>query len=151
MLVDSASGPSPPSNNSTRSTAPGPRCPNKKKDTRELVLSCGWLLMVADCAYFKLFNYFFFFLKLVKLCNIYISTNAHHPHSLPSPLMTNPDLVRLLKSDEIQKAIRAPIKEKKKRILKRNPLKNAKVTGSSLRWNLVGIVYGGWMKELMNR
>ena len=48
--------------------------------------------------------------------------------SLPSPLMSNPDLARLLKSDEIQKALRDPIKEKKKRVLKRNPLKNPKVS-----------------------
>jgi len=43
---------------------------------------------------------------------------------LPPSKMTIADLSRLLKSDEIQKAIRAPKKEVKHRVLKRNPLKN---------------------------
>jgi large subunit ribosomal protein L4e len=41
--------------------------------------------------------------------------------------MTNTDLNRLLKSDEIQAVLRAPIKENKKRVLKKNPLKNLRV------------------------
>jgi large subunit ribosomal protein L4e len=44
--------------------------------------------------------------------------------NLPMTKMTNTDLSRLLKSDEIQKALRAPKKVSKKRVLKRNPLKN---------------------------
>merc|ERR1712170_73554 len=43
------------------------------------------------------------------------------------PKMTNTDLSRLLRSDEIQNAIRAPKKEKSRRILKKNPLKNYRV------------------------
>jgi len=45
-------------------------------------------------------------------------------YNLPPSKMTIGDLSRLLKSDEIQKAIRAPIKEVKRTVLKRNPLKN---------------------------
>jgi large subunit ribosomal protein L4e len=47
--------------------------------------------------------------------------------NLPMPKMTTTDLSRLLKSDEIQKALRAPKKENHKRVLKRNPLKNLAV------------------------
>merc|ERR1711862_486293 len=43
--------------------------------------------------------------------------------NLPMPKMTNTDLARLLKS-EIQNAVRAPIKDKKRPVLKKNPLKN---------------------------
>jgi len=48
-------------------------------------------------------------------------------YNLPPSKMTIGDLSRLLKSDEIQKAIRAPIKERKRTVLKRNPLKNSAV------------------------
>lgn len=48
-------------------------------------------------------------------------------YNLPPSKMTIADLSRLLKSDEIQKAIRAPKKEVKHRVLKRNPLKNRDV------------------------
>jgi large subunit ribosomal protein L4e len=47
--------------------------------------------------------------------------------NLPMTKMTTTDLSRLLKSDEIQKALRAPKKETQKRVLKRNPLKNVSV------------------------
>jgi len=47
-------------------------------------------------------------------------------YNLPMPKMANTDLARLLKSDEIQKVIRAPIKTKPKRQAKLNPLKNLK-------------------------
>jgi len=50
-------------------------------------------------------------------------------YNLPATKMSNTDLNRLLKSDEIQAALRAPIKEKKRRILKKNPLKNLRVMG----------------------
>merc|ERR1712193_548234 len=46
--------------------------------------------------------------------------------NLPVPKMTNTDLARLLKSDEIQNAVRAPIKERKRVVLKKNPLKNVR-------------------------
>jgi len=45
-------------------------------------------------------------------------------YNLPAPKMTTCDLARLLRSDEIQKAIRPAKKEVKRNILKRNPLKN---------------------------
>merc|ERR1711862_1002050 len=44
--------------------------------------------------------------------------------NLPMPKMTNTDLARLLKSDEIQNAVRAPKKERSRKVLKKNPLKN---------------------------
>lgn len=45
-------------------------------------------------------------------------------YNLPSTKMTNTDLARLLKSDEIQAALRAPKRNPKMRTLKKNPLKN---------------------------
>jgi len=45
-------------------------------------------------------------------------------YNLPMPKMTNSDLSRLLKSEEIQGALRAPKKDTKRRVLKKNPLKN---------------------------
>jgi len=45
-------------------------------------------------------------------------------YNLPLPKMTNTDLSRLLKSDEIQKVIRAPIKKVVRRQTKLNPLRN---------------------------
>jgi len=48
-------------------------------------------------------------------------------YNLPMPKMTTTDISRLLKSDEIQKALRAPNKLVKKRVIKRNPLKNLAV------------------------
>lgn len=45
-------------------------------------------------------------------------------YNLPMPKMTSTDLDRLLKSDEIQSAIRAPIKTQARRTQKKNPLKN---------------------------
>jgi len=47
--------------------------------------------------------------------------------NLPTSKMTNVDLMRLLKSDEIQGAIRQPIKTVVRRGLKKNPLKNYRV------------------------
>jgi len=48
-------------------------------------------------------------------------------YNLPAPKMTTCDLARLLRSDEIQKAIRPPQKDVKRNVLKRNPLKNIAV------------------------
>lgn len=45
-------------------------------------------------------------------------------YNLPLPKMANTDLQRLLKSDEIQKVIRAPVKKIEKRQTKLNPLRN---------------------------
>merc|ERR1712154_683014 len=48
-------------------------------------------------------------------------------YNLPSLKMTQTDLTKLLKSEEIQAALRAPKKEVTRRILKKNPLKNKRV------------------------
>ncbi|XP_064607722.1 large ribosomal subunit protein uL4-like [Liolophura sinensis] len=48
-------------------------------------------------------------------------------YNLPMPKMTNTDLSRLLKSEEIQNVLRAPRRENKRRVLKKNPLKNMRV------------------------
>jgi len=45
-------------------------------------------------------------------------------YNLPMPTMSNTDLGRLLKSEEIQKVIRAPVKKVVRRQAKLNPLKN---------------------------
>uniref|UniRef100_A0A3B3BI60 Ribosomal protein L4 n=1 Tax=Oryzias melastigma TaxID=30732 RepID=A0A3B3BI60_ORYME len=48
-------------------------------------------------------------------------------YNLPMHKMTNTDLSRILKSEEIQKALRAPNKKINRRVLKKNPLKNLKI------------------------
>ncbi|XP_076465725.1 large ribosomal subunit protein uL4-like [Babylonia areolata] len=48
-------------------------------------------------------------------------------YNLPSLKMTQTDLTKLLKSEEIKAALRAPKKEVTRRILKKNPLKNKRV------------------------
>uniref|UniRef100_A0A8C5MDV2 Large ribosomal subunit protein uL4 C-terminal domain-containing protein n=1 Tax=Leptobrachium leishanense TaxID=445787 RepID=A0A8C5MDV2_9ANUR len=48
-------------------------------------------------------------------------------YNLPMHKMTNTDLSRILKSQEIQKALRAPNKKVKRRELKKNPLKNLRI------------------------
>ncbi|XP_064646806.1 large ribosomal subunit protein uL4-like isoform X1 [Lineus longissimus] len=48
-------------------------------------------------------------------------------YNLPMPKMTNTDLSRLLRAEEIQQVLRAPRIEKKRRILKKNPLKNRRI------------------------
>lgn len=66
-----------------------------------------------------------------KLDSIYgtwrVASKAKSHFNLPMPKMTNSDLSRLLKSDEIQQAIRPPRRLKVRRVLKKNPLKNARV------------------------
>ena len=42
------------------------------------------------------------------------------------PKMTNSDLGRLLKADEIQRVLRKPRRIRKRRVLKRNPLKSVR-------------------------
>merc|ERR1712168_1194905 len=51
------------------------------------------------------------------------STEKSH-YNLPMAKMTNTDLARLLKSEEIQQVLRAPKRERQRRVLKKNPLKN---------------------------
>ncbi|XP_047670075.1 60S ribosomal protein L4-like [Tachysurus fulvidraco] len=48
-------------------------------------------------------------------------------YSLPMHKMTNTDLKRLLQSEEIQRALRAPNKKIQRRVLKKNPLKNPRI------------------------
>lgn len=48
-------------------------------------------------------------------------------YNLPMHKMTNTDLTRILKSDEIHKALRAPNTKTRRRVLKKNPLKNLRV------------------------
>jgi large subunit ribosomal protein L4e len=48
-------------------------------------------------------------------------------YNLPMPKMSNSDLSRLLKSDEVQRALRPPQRQNKRRVLKKNPLKNIRV------------------------
>jgi len=48
-------------------------------------------------------------------------------YNLPMNIMSNSDLSRLLKSEEIQKAVRPPKKERKIASIKKNPLKNYRV------------------------
>jgi len=48
-------------------------------------------------------------------------------YNLPKSVMTTTDLTRLLKSEEIQRAIRAPMKTIKRYHQKKNPLKNTRV------------------------
>jgi large subunit ribosomal protein L4e len=45
-------------------------------------------------------------------------------YTLPRPIMSNPDLARIINSDEIQSVVRPVKQEIKRRLLKKNPLKN---------------------------
>jgi large subunit ribosomal protein L4e len=53
-------------------------------------------------------------------------STAKRDFNLPQPKMTNSDLGRLLKSDEIQRALRAPKRSSQRRVTKKNPLRNVK-------------------------
>ena len=46
--------------------------------------------------------------------------------SLPQPKMSNSDLGRLMRADEVQRVLRPKVKTAKRRVLKRNPLKNSR-------------------------
>ncbi|KAM6185572.1 large ribosomal subunit protein uL4-like [Rhynchocyon petersi] len=48
-------------------------------------------------------------------------------YNLPMHKMLNTDLSRILKSPEIQRALRAPLKKIHRRVLKKNPLKNLRI------------------------
>merc|ERR1712042_333384 len=69
------------------------------------------------------------FKKLDKVYSTWKSESTEKSHyNLPMTKMTNTDLSRLLKSDEIQSVLRAPKKSGHvRRVLKKNPLKNARV------------------------
>jgi len=53
-----------------------------------------------------------------------VKSSTKNNFSLPQPKMTNSDLGRLLKADEIQRVLRTKSRDRKRRVLKRNPLKN---------------------------
>lgn len=61
------------------------------------------------------------------ICCIVSVAFVWFPCSLPQQIMSNSDLGRLLKSDEIQNAIRQPKRQRGRRILKKNPLKNTAI------------------------
>ncbi|XP_055030329.1 large ribosomal subunit protein uL4 [Misgurnus anguillicaudatus] len=48
-------------------------------------------------------------------------------YNLPNHKMTNTDLTRILKSEEVQKALRPANRKTNRRVLKKNPLKNLRV------------------------
>ncbi|XP_041274251.1 60S ribosomal protein L4 [Pyrgilauda ruficollis] len=48
-------------------------------------------------------------------------------YNLPMHKMTNTDIGRIMRSQEIQKALRAPKKKIQRRVLKKNPLKNLRI------------------------
>jgi len=65
------------------------------------------------------------FKKLDSIYGTYKSKSlTKSDFSLPQPKMTNSDLGRLIKSDEIQRVIRPKTHDRKRKVLKRNPLKN---------------------------
>ncbi|CAN7978341.1 unnamed protein product, partial [Ixodes persulcatus] len=65
------------------------------------------------------------FRRLDKLYGTYRKPSSEKKNfSLPKPQMTNSDISRILKSDEIRQVIRAPCKKVVRRTQKKNPLKN---------------------------
>jgi len=65
------------------------------------------------------------FKKLDKLYGTWKSASTEKSHyNLPMLKMSNTDLARLLKSSEIQSAIRPPKNDRQRKVLKKNPLKN---------------------------
>jgi len=52
-------------------------------------------------------------------------SSAKNNFSLPIPKMANSDLGRLLRADEVQRVLKVKSHDRKRRVLKRNPLKNA--------------------------
>uniref|UniRef100_A0A673SYL0 Large ribosomal subunit protein uL4 C-terminal domain-containing protein n=1 Tax=Suricata suricatta TaxID=37032 RepID=A0A673SYL0_SURSU len=66
-----------------------------------------------------------------KLGNLYgtwrKAASLKSNYNLPMHKMLNTDLSRILKSPEIQRALRAPRKKMHRRVLKKNPLKNLRI------------------------
>ena len=64
-------------------------------------------------------------------------------YNLPMHKMLNTDLSRILKSPEIQRALRAPRKKIHHRVLKKNPLKNLRIMlklnpyAKTVHWNTI--------------
>jgi large subunit ribosomal protein L4e len=68
------------------------------------------------------------FRKLDSIYGTWKNVSATKSHwNLPMPKMTNADFTRLIRSEEIRKAVRAPKKNVRTFGLKKNPLKNARV------------------------
>ncbi|KAK2107281.1 60S ribosomal protein L4 [Saguinus oedipus] len=66
--------------------------------------------------------------KLDELCGTWRkSASLKSNYNLPMHKMINTDLSRILKSPEIQRALRAPCKKIHCRVLKKNPLKNLRI------------------------
>jgi large subunit ribosomal protein L4e len=68
------------------------------------------------------------FRKLDSIYGTWKNASTTKTHwNLPMPKMTNADFTRLIRSEEIRKAVRAPKKNIRRFGLKKNPLKNARV------------------------
>uniref|UniRef100_A0A2K5MPM0 Large ribosomal subunit protein uL4 C-terminal domain-containing protein n=1 Tax=Cercocebus atys TaxID=9531 RepID=A0A2K5MPM0_CERAT len=63
--------------------------------------------------------------ELYGICHKAASPKSNY--NLPIHKMINTDLSKILKSPEIQRALRAPRKEIHRRVLKKNPLKNVRI------------------------
>jgi large subunit ribosomal protein L4e len=51
-----------------------------------------------------------------------------HTHSLPQPILSNPDITRVINSDEVQAIVKpAQAKNQKRSSMKKNPLRNVQV------------------------
>jgi len=76
-------------------------------------------------------------------------------YNLPMPKMANTDLSRLLKSDEIQRVIRQPIKKRERRAIKHNPLKNlrtmAKLNPYAIVTKRAAVIKEDTRRELTNK
>uniref|UniRef100_A0A2K5XA12 Large ribosomal subunit protein uL4 n=1 Tax=Mandrillus leucophaeus TaxID=9568 RepID=A0A2K5XA12_MANLE len=64
--------------------------------------------------------------ELYGICRKAASPKSNY--NLPIHKMINTDLSKILKNPEIQRALRAPCKEIHRRVLKKNPLKNLRIT-----------------------
>jgi len=68
------------------------------------------------------------FRKLDDIYGTWNKASASKKHwNLPMPKMTNADFTRLIKSEQVKKAIRTRRQQKKRPTLKRNPLKNTRL------------------------
>lgn len=64
------------------------------------------------------------FKRLDEIYGTYKQKSAEKNNfSLPQPKMSNSDLSRLLRADEVQRVLKTKVLERKRRVLKRNPLK----------------------------
>jgi len=67
------------------------------------------------------------FKKLDEVYGTYKQKSAlKKDFGLPQPKMSNSDLGRLMRADEVQRVLRPKVKTAKRRVLKRNPLKNSR-------------------------